>query len=205
MPLMYERVRERIQDGDFLLFRGDRCFSRVIQVWTRSVYSHVGVALWLEAGGVRRLCCIEALEGRGVQILPMSRVLARDGAVDWFSVVAAPEGRVLDRGKLVSYALSAWGSRYASPWQFIRSFSWLTRRLMNWLGKPMDTDPDRFHCVEMIMRAVRHAGWEDSDPRDPAEMSPGDAALLPCLQRRGTLVTRATAKAAKRQVVSQES
>ena len=43
----YFDVRDQIDNGDVLLFRGSLLHSRIIQRWTRSVYSHVGLALWI--------------------------------------------------------------------------------------------------------------------------------------------------------------
>ena len=72
----YSLVRDDIQNGDVLAFGYVRnsFFSQLISLWTRSRVSHVGIAIRFYG----RLCVIEALEGRGVRVFPLSKLL-RDG------------------------------------------------------------------------------------------------------------------------------
>lgn len=171
-----------------MLFRGRRLFSRVIQLRTGSPFSHVGIAHWIKSDGVQRLAVVEALEGVGVRLHPLSEYLARGILIDWWAIT----DESIHREKVVSWAMQRWGKRYASPWQLARSFGFLGKLLANWLGLPTKVDADRWFCSFFATSALRNGGWapEEGDPLVPLpeQAAPGDLTLFPCLQRRGTLV-----------------
>ena len=175
----YKTVRSLISSGDVIAFEVApwSLFSQLISLWTRSRYSHVGLVMKVHG----RLAVIEALEGRGVRIHPLSR-LVRTRRLDWFKLDKTQVNRVA----LVGDALSHWGQRYASPWQFIRSFSILTRRFLDKWGAPGDTNDERFFCSEFVMHAMRRGGYKGEGP-DDAKATPDDITRLPCLTRQGRL------------------
>ena len=178
--MKYADARERIRDGDVLAFRGTRLFSRLIKFWTQSRVSHVGIACWMH----KRLTVIEALEPGGVRVYPMSRYVSRGCRVDWYHLVS-PD---LNRQQIVAFALSKWGLRYASPWQFFRSWGWLSRWWANRRGLAADTNDARFFCSELVLDALRTGGYKGEGYDKPAsQTSPGDVIELPCLHRRGSL------------------
>lgn len=182
--MLYAEARPQIGNGDLLFFRGRLLHSRLIQRWTRSVYSHVGIALWVHADGRERLCVIEALEGRGIQVFPLREYLQQGEAVDWFQLVDDS----IDRDKVAGWALDKWGLQYASARQLFRSF--VTIPLCNFLGLPTRIDRNRWFCSYYAAQALRHGGWipaRDDDVR-PELAAPGDVAFFPCLQRRGPLL-----------------
>lgn len=181
----YPEVRDQIRNGDVLLFRGSFLHSRVIQRWTRSVYSHVGLALWISTDGVRRLTVIEAREGSGVRLFPLSEYLARGDHVDWFAITEDS----INREKVVGWAMARLGRDYASAWQLLRSFGFISKRLANWLGIPTKVDQERWFCSWFAAHALRDGGWTPppSDLIPPELHTPGDIALFTCLQRRGKL------------------
>lgn len=179
-----------IRNGDVFLFRrSPSLFGRLIRLWTQSPFSHVGIALWVQVDGTRRLCILEALEGVGVRLHPMDRYLEecqRQGClIDWYQVTDP----AINRDRIAGYALDQWGARYAHPLQFVWSWGRLSTRLRRWLGLTADTDPERWFCSELVAAALKHAGYvPDSDlDLDPAETEPGMVALFPCLQRRGAI------------------
>ena len=184
--MFYFDVRDQIENGDVLLFRGSLLRSRIIQRCTRSVYSHVGLALRIRADGVRRLMVVEALEGRGVQLFPLSEYLHRGDHVDWFAIT----DESIHRDKVIAWAMARLGRDYASPWQFLRSFGFLTKRLCNALGLPTKVDQDRWFCSWFAAQALRAGGWRPpaNERLPPEQYTPGDIALFPCLQRRGQLI-----------------
>ena len=186
--MKYTDARDLIQDGDVLAFRGTRLFSRLIKLWTRSRVSHVGIACWMHD----RLTVVEALEGVGVRVYPLSRYVGRGCDVDWYQVDQSANDVLahgaLDRRAVVAFALSKWGLRYASPWQFLRSWGWLSRRVSESRGLPVDTNPDRFFCSELALDALRAGGYRgEGYDKAAAETSPADVIELPCLRRRGRL------------------
>lgn len=186
-------IAERIKTGDVLLFRGKGSFwSWLIKLVTRSRYSHAGLALRIRVGDSERLCVLEAFEGVGVRVLPLEFVLRnRPSSIDWFPLRCSDCVVSDARRELVAgYLLEKWGCRYASPWQFVRSFSYTGRLIRRCLGLTTDTDPERFFCSEVVADALKFGGFCESDfsEREAAELSPGDISEFTCLQREGTLV-----------------
>ena len=186
MELKYAEHRGVIRTGDFAFFRGRRLYARLIQMRTCSVFSHVGIFVWIGHGATQRLSIIEAMEGRGVQLLPCSCILTRDGSVDWYRLNARPaDGFEIDREAVAGFAMRQWGRRYASVWQFFRSFGF---SIPKFFGGPADTDPDRYFCSELAAEALAAGGYRDPEINVPAGCAPEVISRLACLQRRGVLV-----------------
>lgn len=188
--MKYGQIVLEIKTGDVFLFRNARSLcSRLIRWRTQSVYSHVGVALWVKVDSLEKLCIIEAVNVQGVRMFPMElylRQCQREGcAVDWFALTDVG----VNRDRVAAYCLSHWGSPYASLWQMGSSFGWVTRWLNRMLGRPMDTNPDAFFCSELVASAFRFGGYRPDGPDDrpPVLTHPGSIALYPILQRRGTV------------------
>ena len=177
----YSLVRDDINNGDVLAFGYVRTsiFSQLISLVTRSRISHVGIAIRFYG----RLCVSEALEGHGVRVFPISTLL-REGRKIWWYQLRFPHSK-LRRFELCEFALRHWGKRYASPWQFVRTFSLVTRRICDLLKIKRDTNEDRFFCSEFVVSALKHAGVEIEV--DAASMSPADVIELPCILQRGVL------------------
>ncbi len=196
----YHDVRDEIRDGDLILVRGRSWLAWLIRLRTSSPFAHCGLAMWVAVGGERRLCVFEAMEGIGVQLIPLSTVLARDGAFSWYGTwsditttgTSDSHGcrvQKIDHKQIVAFALQHWGKRYASPWQFVRSFSCLIRRCADWMGFPIDTDPERFYCAEYVIGGMTRAGWWSSQYLDPAETTPGDVARMACFYPKGEVTS----------------
>ena len=170
----YPSAREDIKDGDVLAFRlvSRSLFSQLISIVTRSRVTHVGLAVWYRD----RLCVLEALEGKGVRLHPLSMLLATGRDIDWYQLDAHDNRRMV----IISRAFTHWGKRYASPLQFLRSWGVITSALCNWLHIPIDTNGDRFFCSEFIAHVF-------GDVDDAAKRSPQDIIERTDLRRRGPL------------------
>ena len=75
--LKYDEIRKQIKDGDIFLYKGKGLLrsgfiATLVQVVTRSPYSHAGMAVWWN----QRLMVIEAI-GNGVIVNPLSLSLER--------------------------------------------------------------------------------------------------------------------------------
>ncbi len=106
--IAYEDARDRIADGDVLLYSGLSLASRVIRWATGSPYSHAGLAVWWNG----RLMVLEAV-GKGVVVTPLSaNVRHYHGDVEWFTTVD-PIGSD-DRRVLVELAQKELGKEYAT-------------------------------------------------------------------------------------------
>lgn len=74
MPVRsYETVRDELRSGDLLFCSGSYLFSGLIQRFTGSVWSHVGVVYRDET--LRRVFVLESETGIGVRLVPLSKYL----------------------------------------------------------------------------------------------------------------------------------
>jgi hypothetical protein len=180
----FDDVQSLIQPGDVLLFRGRALHSRIIQRWTRSVYSHVGIAHRPVSAGMASLDVLEALEGRGVRTFPLRKYLSRGHAVDWYSITDPR----LERDAVVRWLWERRGNRYASYRQILRSF--VTTPLLEGLGLPTRIDHEQRFCSFIVAEALLSAGYEPDPhaPLMPELTAPGGIARFNCLQMRGPLV-----------------
>jgi len=181
IQLSYQDIRHKIVDGDLFLFRGKGWFSKLIQSWTKSPYSHVEIAVWLE----HRLCTIGAVLHRGVYPDLLSHKLKKyGGQVEWWAVsdsVMDPVGG--NRHQLIIKARNwlldsenGWGSSYASSRQFWRSFlfGW------NW------DQPDAYFCSEFAARyATQVLGLQQFS--NAIKISPGDFARCDAWELKGII------------------
>lgn len=167
MTTTYQQIEETAQTGDLLFFSGRRFWSYFIRFWSCSHWSHVGFAYKDESGC---LCVVESVEGHGVRCVP-------------FAVWSTWKGDILvKRARMLVYqeiseqaalgALNYIGSRYASPFQFVRSFSLLWSKLSWRIGVSPDQDKTKFFCSELVAQELSLRGM--SFKKHPARMKPGD-------------------------------
>jgi hypothetical protein len=71
--LDYDQARAELQTGDLVFCSGSYLFSRLIQRFTRSVFSHVGIVYRDAALG--RVFVLESETGIGVRLVPLSKYL----------------------------------------------------------------------------------------------------------------------------------
>jgi cell wall-associated NlpC family hydrolase len=69
----YDAVRHDLRSGDLLFCSGSYLFSGLIQRFTRSVWSHVGIVYRDEQ--LKRLFVLESETGIGVRLVPISKYL----------------------------------------------------------------------------------------------------------------------------------
>ena len=69
----YEQVRDELRSGDLVFCSGSYLFSGVIQRFTRSVWSHIGVVY--RDDHLQRLFILESETGIGVRLVPISKYL----------------------------------------------------------------------------------------------------------------------------------
>jgi hypothetical protein len=177
----------RIQTGDTFLFQGKAPHSRLIEHHSDSIYSHAAIALVIPCYPERRVCCIEALEARGVRCYPMDRYLEECAVehcqVDWYAVKAHPDGPIPSAA--ASFALDQLGLDYVSLGQLAWSFGWIASTFRRVLRRPVNLNPHRWFCSELVAACYLKAGWPVV--ADPAEVPPGDVALFPWLSFQAAL------------------
>ena len=69
----YQQFRKQIKSGDLLFCSGSGVFSRMIQVGTKSTWSHVGFVMRLDA--IDRVMVLESVEPLGVRTVPLRKYL----------------------------------------------------------------------------------------------------------------------------------
>ncbi len=65
----HNKIRGAIKSGDIIFFKGKSLWGRLIRWWTKSPYSHVGMALV----GFGRVWLLEASETGQVRLIPLSK------------------------------------------------------------------------------------------------------------------------------------
>lgn len=179
--MQYRFARRLISTGDVFTCRGMWPFSRSIRWWTGDDVSHAGIAIWgrFAHENRERLFMFEAMEGYGVQLIPLSTALERywstGGAVFWH-----PLSATFDGGAVANFALQNWTQAYASRYQFILGISPRLRWLRRLRGAK--TDLSGWHCSELVTRSVIAAGYKHEKP--PEFTTPGDVGRLMCFRQR---------------------
>lgn len=70
----YEESRSQFESGDIVFIRDRKSIlANIIQFFTRSRYSHVGIAFWMSSGGIARLMMVEAQGGTRRRIVNLSK------------------------------------------------------------------------------------------------------------------------------------
>jgi hypothetical protein len=162
-------------NGDVLMYRGKSLISRLIRRFTRSKYSHAGLAVWWN----QRLMVMEAV-GRGVIVTSLSANVAHyDGRVEWFtSTQEIPEA---DRTRLVQFAQQELGKDYDS-WKLILFGLFIL------LGKNVETRDklrreQKLFCSYYVAQAYNSIGRDLKKNLSDRFMTPDDIASSMMLKR----------------------
>lgn len=170
----YQSLRDQIQTGDLLLFRGKRFLSGVIEHLSSSPYSHVAIlAKWHG-----RVLAFQS-DLRGVEVLPASRIVYHyDGRVDWWAMKPAwrREG-VFHEDLLFDTAITLLGIKYGF-WKLLGlGLRILFGRALN--PKDAQATPDTLFCSQFVSLCYRMASRQQMDVNrkvNDASTSPGDFA-----------------------------
>jgi len=74
LTLPYDQARSLIIDGDIVFIKDSPSWvGSVIRFFTKSRYSHVGIAFWITTGGITRLMMVEAQGGSRRRIVNLSK------------------------------------------------------------------------------------------------------------------------------------
>jgi len=172
----FDKLIQRARVGDLLFFSGRSWWSRLIRLRTAAKWSHVGIVSHVEKSnrpGGNLVLITEALEGKGVVTQPADVWRFWNGTVA-LGCVARTDAV---RKTVAEYAKGQEKCLYASPRQFIRSFSFLWAKLTRAMDIPADVNERRWFCSELAAAALNITGTVDL-PKDPARMQPGDLADL---------------------------
>jgi len=176
-PVPYSRVRDEIEDGDVILFRGNAELSQVISGISQSAYSHAGLVLtWY---GRRMLLSAEI---PNVRAIPLGLVISKyNGRIDWYKLV--PEARAkLDLQKLALEALVYLGVEYGTE----KLFHLASHFILGTEANDDDGNPSTMVCSQYVARCFRLAGM-DLSPKSDLATVPGEIAVSPYLCYQATL------------------
>lgn len=199
--MLYTEARDRIQDGDVLLFEAKGRVSQVISWATRSRYSHAAMAVWIKG----RLMVAESREFRGCRLVPLSAAL-EDAHAAWFTMM--PWGTV-DRERVADAALARLGQPYGwlhlvrialskLPTKLLRLIPYVGKWIpagRQWSEDDQEPSGPRMICSEYVAHCYR-AGGADLVPRlADRDTTPGDLARSALLGWRGRVEASVTSSA----------
>ncbi len=177
--VLYQSVRADILDGDVLLYRGSGFFAKMIQVVTRSKYSHTGVAAWWN----NRLMVLEAVN-RGVMVTPLSKnIESYHGDIEWYSTKTDLSSE--QRSDMVDFAQQELGKEY----DYLKAF-WLG--LVFLLRRPKDPNDalikaTKLFCSYYVAQIYNSVGIDLQPELSDRHMAPKDISTSSKLFYRGIL------------------
>lgn len=163
MPARLRRGVPLVATLTFGLHRGRGVVSRLIQLQTRSPFSHVSIVL---ADGT----LLEAKEGRGVID---TRRLAEVQRAETVELVTVPCRDVVARAAAIAFAHAQLGKRY----DYTSVLRFLSRR------QARRKDAEVWFCSELAFAVAQAAGVTLLRDTEPWEVSPGLFARSPLLER----------------------
>jgi len=173
----YEEVRFQIKNGDVLMYKGKKIFSKLISWLTGSPYSHAGIAVWWN----ERLMVMEAAM-RGVMVVPLSRnIHQHKGNVEWFSY----KGEISeeDRLRMVIFAQDELGKSYARWKAVLFGLKILFKR--NLSRKDQLRMENKLFCSQYVAQIYNSVGLDLKKDRADRFMSPEDIARSPLMEKKG--------------------
>jgi hypothetical protein len=174
----YREVRDRVEDGDIFLFRGQYLISKLFEKVDHSYYSHAALAAWW--GG--RLMILQA-EGPGIQAIPLSVAVGTyPGRADWYKLKkeSFPDGE-RSLAAVLTEAKSDLGLSYG--------FGDLLRNIWHFIAKVKLADPSwprAMFCSEYVERCFREGGISLTGRPDITTF-PKDIAVSPHLEYMATI------------------
>jgi len=181
MVMDYSAIRDEIQDGDILLFRGKSWLSRLICWITRSPYSHSAILGWWNG----HLMVLEAVP-TGVVASRMSRVVNKySGKIELWTT-----DEKLARFEVIQTAQLLLG-KHRSAFKLLRH---LKQRLLG-RRRPAQLEPEAPGAApedlvgsEFVRRVWRAGGVELAAHAPDLPTTPGDIARSPNVRKVGELV-----------------
>ena len=155
-PLVpYEQLRGELRTGDLMFCSGSYLFSRAIQRFTRSVWSHVGIVYKDDA--LQRLFVLESETGIGVRLAPVSKYLrdyhGRRRPYRGEIMVARVQPEV-DRDR-VHKAISFGMDELTKPYDNSEILRIMLRILLRVSRRTRDR---KYICSELVFECFRQAG-----------------------------------------------
>jgi hypothetical protein len=180
----YNTAREKIRDGDVLLFRRRRgLMGKLIATAGRSAYSHAAMAAWWND----RLMCLETAQGCGGRAVLLSTLVEdAPGRIDVFR--ALPKLRRFHRRSAVETMIEITGRRYG--WTALVKAALVHLPFVRFMVRVETDDAADGHllfCSQAVARAYRLGGLDPVPNLADRMTEPGDLARSAVLEYRFTL------------------
>ncbi len=179
LPVKYSEIRNELKSGDMILFSGGGFVSRMIQMFTRSQWSHVGLVikddwwdmllLW-ESTTLSKIKTVHGNIRQGVAIRPLSEVIENyDGQVGvrqlTFPLTDAQE---LTIGEL---------RQEFKGRDYEQNKSELFKSAYDFIGGRNEEDLSSLFCSELVAEAYQRVNFLD-EVKPSNEYTPADLAEL---------------------------
>lgn len=163
--MKYADARDRIRDGDLVAVRSAHGGLPALVRWfTKSPYTHTGVALWLSSRQTgKSILVIAEMDGADAVLTPLSQF--DDVAFDVFDCPVV--GRT--RSAVVTEALEA--LRHPIAYDYLDLLRIAAHKALN-IGLPSE-DKNGLVCSALSARIYRNAGWMPGYEL-PSLVAPGD-------------------------------
>lgn len=179
----YADVRQKIRNGDVLLFRPQGPIWRLVARGGRSQYSHAAMSAWWNT----HLMCVEMTDSGGRAQLLSNLIDKWPGTIDVFGVVA---GRRYRRRQAVKAMIEITGVDYGW-WNLFRAalaHSILLRSFVSPQFEDEDTCSRPPFCSQAVSQAMRQGGIDPVPQLADRLTEPGDLARSAALEYRFTLI-----------------
>jgi hypothetical protein len=151
----YDNIRSTLQTGDLVFCSGDYTFSKIIQYFTRSVWSHVGIVYYDVA--LDRMLILESEKLYGVRFAPLSKYLkdyhGKNKPYKGKITVARlePELSLEEIKKGICFGMDELTKPY-DDWEIIR----IAMRILFKIGKRVKDR--KYICSELVQACYLQAG-----------------------------------------------
>ena len=178
----YSEIRDDLKTGDMVLFSGDGFVSRIIQMYTRSKWSHVGLVvkdewydmllLW-ESTTLSKVKTVYGNVRQGVAVRPLSEVVAKYEGEVGIRQLERPlsDGQQVDIGDL---------RKEFKGRDYEQSKSELFKSAYDFIGGKNEEDLSSLFCSELVAEAYQRVGLL-SEHTPSNEYTPADLAVMPTI------------------------
>ncbi len=181
----YDDIRNDLKTGDMVLFSGGGFVSRIIQMYTRSKWSHVGLIvkdewfdmllLW-ESTTLSKIKTVHGNIRQGVAIRPLSEVIANYDGVVGVRRLSKP---LTDLQQLTIAELR----KEFKGRSYEKSKSELFKSAYDFIGGKNEEDLSSLFCSELVAEAYQRVElFTENVPSN--EYTPADLAIMPTISNR---------------------
>lgn len=153
--IQYADIRNSLKTGDLIFCSGNYSFSKIIQRFTRSVWSHVGIVYYDTA--MNRMLILESEKLYGVRLAPLSKYIkdyhGKNKPYKGVIAVARIEPMMSegDIRKGISFGMDELTKPY-DDWEILR----IAVRILFKIGKQVNDR--KYICSELVQACYQRAG-----------------------------------------------